>query len=663
MRFSRFLIVGILIVFLVATGFLITQYLKKTTIEQKYLHLAISPDGKWLAWVQQGENPNNFELSDKSIYLQELVEGSYPKLIATNGKLMKADDSLSWSPNSKQFAFFSDESSQPQLYIGNIDGTKRKITNLNGFLSKNQWSPDGKSIALLYVEGATRTPSAGYAGSRQTGVIDEIKIERQLLTVIDVGTGEANKISPSEMYVYEYAWSPDSNSFALTAARDAGDASWWVARLYTIAIENKKFHELYKPQYQIAFPKWSPDGNHIAFIDGLMSDEISVGGEIYLISARDGKVVNLTPDIPYTAERFYWVNPQTIIFAAYSDGLNTLSSLDIPTRKIVSLLSQSDPFFSGFYIPGISLSENGRNSATIQESYIKQQEIWVGPIGQWKQLTRHNDSIHRNYGEMKSIHWMNGSLKLQGWLLYPVGYDPNQCYPMIVLIHGGPAWSQRLNWIWHNFYDFSLKGYFVFYPNPRGSFGLGETFTRANIKDFGTGDFRDIMTGIDVVLETLPVNKDNLGIMGWSYGGYMTMWAVTQTHRFRAAVSGAGISNWQSYYGQNKISEWLIPYFGASLYDDPAIYLQKSPITFIKNVKTPTLIISAELDEESPAAQSLEFWRALKTLGVETQLVIYGDEGHWIQKPENIKDLRERTINWFEKYLKPVDQNCKKTPP
>ena len=171
-------------------------------------------------------------------------------------------------------------------------------------------------------------------------------------------------------------------------------------------------------------------------------------------------------------------------------------------------------------------------------------------------------------------------------------------------------------------------------PNPRGSYGQGEDFTRANVKDFGGGDLRDDLAGVDAAIKKYPIDPDRLGVTGWSYGGFMTMWTVTQTDRFRAAVAGAGIANWQSYYGQNLIDQWMIPFFGASVYDDPAVYEKSSPIRFIKNVKTPTLVIVGERDAECPASQSYEFWHALKTLGVPTQLIIYPGEGHLFHRTE-----------------------------
>jgi dipeptidyl aminopeptidase/acylaminoacyl peptidase len=198
---------------------------------------------------------------------------------------------------------------------------------------------------------------------------------------------------------------------------------------------------------------------------------------------------------------------------------------------------------------------------------------------------------------------------------------------------------------------FSEQGYFVFMPNPRGSYGQGENFTRANAHDFGHGDLDDILAGVDAVVKIYPVDDKRIGVGGWSYGGYMTMWTVTQTHRFRAAFAGAGIANWQSYYGQNGIDQWMIPYFGASVYDDPAVYAKSSPINFIKNVQTPTLVIVGDRDAECPPPQSYEFWHALKALGVKTEFVLYPGEGHGFHDPQHIRDRFDRVLRWFNENM------------
>ena len=194
-------------------------------------------------------------------------------------------------------------------------------------------------------------------------------------------------------------------------------------------------------------------------------------------------------------------------------------------------------------------------------------------------------------------------------------------------------------------------GYDVFMPNPRGSFGQGETFTSANRRDFGHGDLRDVLRGIDAVEKIAPVDDHRLGLTGFSYGGYMTMWSVTQTNRFRAAVAGAGISNWLSYYGENNIDSWMVPFFGKSVYDDPDIYAHSSPILYIRQAHTPTFIFVGSADEECPMPQSQEFFHALQTLHVPSSLVIYPGQGHGMRNPQAWDDAVKRTIHWFDTYL------------
>ena len=285
-------------------------------------------------------------------------------------------------------------------------------------------------------------------------------------------------------------------------------------------------------------------------------------------------------------------------------------------------------------------------------------EIWVGPIGEWRQLTNNNSALSATWGKAESLEWANEGFNIQGWLLSPAKIESRRKYPLVVLIHGGPSsavtpdWPAGFGMSRAIVAALSSRGYYVLMANPRGSYGQGEEFTRANVKDFGHGDLRDILAGIDTATKKYPIDPARLGVTGWSYGGYMTMWTVTQTNRFHAAVAGAGIANWQSYYGQNLIGQWMIPFFGASVYDDPAVYERSSPIHFIKNAKTPTLVIVGERDAECPAAQSYEFWHALKTLGVPTKLIVYPGQGHMFIEPKHQVDRLEQTVAWFDKYLK-----------
>jgi dipeptidyl aminopeptidase/acylaminoacyl peptidase len=271
-----------------------------------------------------------------------------------------------------------------------------------------------------------------------------------------------------------------------------------------------------------------------------------------------------------------------------------------------------------------------------------------------RQLTHLNDGIAPIWGKAESLTWKNESFDVQGWLMYPKEYDPAKKYGLIVLVHGGPAAAAQSSWGGRGSLSapgFSAMGYFVLEPNPRGSYGQGEAFTVANRKDFGYGDLRDILAGVDTVLAKYPVDPARVGLTGWSYGGFMTMFAVTQTDRFKAAVAGAGISNWQSYYGENSIDQWMTPYFGASVYKDPAVYAKSSAINFIGKIKTPTLAVVGDRDGECPAPQSFEFWHALRDEHVPTQLVVYPNEGHGFVNPEHRTDVLVRALDWFAKYM------------
>ena len=386
-----------------------------------------------------------------------------------------------------------------------------------------------------------------------------------------------------------------------------------------------------------------------------MSDQGSTGGDIFQVAAGGGEARDLTPGIASSASNITWPkNSGQLYFTEHYDGGSAISQLDPVTGQTERLWQGDESINPPFDDSGITMTADGKSSAIIRHSWQTPPEVWAGRIGDWKQMTHENRLRKTLWGEVRNLHWTNEGWRVQGWLLYPSKFNPNQKYPMVVAVHGGPAASLKPAWPRPGFNAalLSQQGYFVLMPNPRGSYGQGETFAMANVKDFGGGDLRDILAGVDEAIQTAPVDPQRIGITGWSYGGFMTMFAVTQTNRFRAAVAGAGISNWQSYYGENAIDTWMIPYFGASVYDDPAVYAKASAINFIKQVKTPTLIVVGDRDGECPAPQSYEFWHALKALRVKTQMVVYPQEGHLFQKPEHQKDVLLRMIRWFNQNLR-----------
>jgi len=662
---STFRSLSVLALLVVSTAVL--QAVPKSSLDEKidaldaihhFNEVRVSPDGKRIAWVESHEEGGRGSTDNPAIRVATLGSKENPCRISAGDGAAYAGRDLAWSRDSRRLAFLSDKESpgQFELYVADLsDHTARRLTDLHGFLSSPAWSPDGGTVAMLFIENAPRDADPLAPMTPPSGVMEQQTFE-QRLTTVDVASGRVRQVSPADLYIYEYDWSPDGKKFAATAAHGAGDANWWVAQITAIDIATGDTQFLCKPPFQIAQPHWSPDGKTIAFIGGIMSDEGSTGGEIYAIPASGGKVRDLTPGMQASASTLAWLpSPEKILFTEQIDGSIGIATVDPHSGTIATLWPGPGMLPSGgTWGSGISFSSDGKTSALVRHSLQQPPEIWAGRTGAWKEITQGNAGVHPAWGKSESIHWWSDGMKIQGWLLYPVDYDPSKRYPMVVSVHGGPAAADRPSWP-NSFFSLALlspEGYFVLYPNPRGSFGRGRAFAEANVRDFGHGDFRDILAGVDFVVKTLPVDDNRIGIAGWSYGGYMSMWAVSQTNRFRAAVAGAGIANWQSYYGQNDIGQWMIPYFGASVYDDPAIYARSSPITFIKNVKTPTLVLVGDSDGECPAAQSIEFWRALKTLGVETQLVIYPNEGHAVGNPEHVRDTTKRTIEWFNRHLK-----------
>jgi dipeptidyl aminopeptidase/acylaminoacyl peptidase len=604
-----------------------------------FSNVAISPDGTRVAWQQTFHHAN-------SVWAESLTTNRRVRVMiagATTAESMYP----AWSPDGTKLAFLSDARTKGRasLYLADANGgAVHLLAALGGLPQRLTWSPDGKHLALLYIAHPHRLAGATSAGARDVGVIGTITDEQQIATV-DASTGTMTLVTPSADYVYEYAWSPDSSHFACTYARGNGDNNWWVAKLATVPASGGVMHDLLAPKFQMNDPQWSPDGVKIAVIGGLMSDFGPVGGDVYVVDAQSGSPRNVTPAAMFSVADLHWTNVNRIVLVAHVLGALHLLSLDPSSGATTTLLAGDESLRS------LSLAKNGVQMALVRTSFATPSEVWAGTAQSLRQVTRANAGVPKLYGKAVSLTWKSDPYNVQGWLIYPLQFDPSKKYPMIALIHGGPSSEWTPSYDYRFVAALTARGYFVYEPNPRGSFGQGEAFTAANVKDFGYGDWRDDLAGIDAAIAAAPIDPNRLGLFGWSYGGYMAMWAETQTTRFKAIVGGAGIVNWQSYYGQNKIDQWMIPFFGASVYDDPAVYAKSSPITFIKDSHTPILILQGERDEEVPAPQAFEFYHAMQTLGVPSQLVVYADEGHGPRQPKNQIDILTRMVGWFDKYL------------
>ncbi|WP_277969412.1 S9 family peptidase [Sphingomonas echinoides] len=611
-----------------------------------FASLALSPQGDQVASVESTGSPGNSTIALRSVRGGKVLRSFDPcrSACSLSGLTFASDGTLAWLER--------DRTAGTMMLAVDKNGKVRTIATVKGIAQTPRFSPDGKRIALLVTIGAAKEAGAAQAGVRQVGEIGE-KSDEQRIAVFDLAAGPiaadaVKPVSPADRYIYEYDWTPDGSGFVVTSALGNGDNNWWVATLDAIDATSGVVRTIAKPKTQLNFPRVSPDGKTVAFIGGLMSDFGSVGGDVWTVPFAGGEPQNITPRARLTVTSLVW-----------TDGTIRGTALRGEQAGLFSASSDRADGFGWSRPASISAgdakaawSTNGQTVATVAQDFTHAPAIFAGPVSAPVQITHENDAISPTM-TARSISWKNEGFTAQGWLLAPLGADPTKKAPMITIVHGGPS-AANTPYFGGGYNDLLDAGYYVFLPNPRGSYGQGEAFTAANKRDFGGGDLRDILTGIDAAEKVAPIDGARLGLTGGSYGGFMAMWANTQTNRFKAIVAGAGLSNWVSYYGTNGIDQWMLPFFGKTLYEDRKAYEDVSAVNFITRAKTPTFIYVGERDIEVPPTQSVEYWHGLKDQGVPTSLVIYPEEGHGIRAPANSADLRKRTLAWFDRYLKPV---------
>ena len=672
----------------------ITQIMQRLSDVQRFEAVSISPDGKTIAWTVTRKAPSN---DPKHAAASPAADGGKPgqmlQIGAADGTQVRTVtiaravkscrfSNLRWSPDSRTLAFLSNcnhgagADEQFDIYEVGATGTRaRRISHLHGLANQLAWVPGGSQLSFLYVQGDVHPVSAVSATKALVGVIGQTGVELQRIAVLPRGGGEVRQITPASTFIYEYDWSPTGARLAYIGAPPPGRDNWWLAKLYTQA-PGQTSQVILDPSsvtgplhgLQIALPRWSPDGSRIALIGGLMSDQGVTGGDVYLVPAEGGEAADVTPSISVSLSWLTWTGDDTLLVSSIAGGSTRLSSFalrgNLPATEHV-LMTVPAALQDGTFASAVSISAGHDLLAFIDSTFDSPPEVYttllktnaaaqpIGVLASPRAVTHINDRAQPMWGKTVSVRWRNEGFEVQGWLLLPPGFDAHKRYPLIVYVHGGPSSATRPAWPRDGYGPVPLAamGYFVLMPNPRGSFGEGEKFTQAVRLDMGYGDLRDILAGVDRVEAEYPIDDSRLGLTGWSYGGFMSMFAPTQTHRFKAAVVGAGLSDWKSYYGENSIDEWMIPFFGASVYQDPQAYAKSSAIDFIRNDRTPSLIVVGEYDGECPAPQSFEYWHALRAMGVPTRLVVYAGEGHGFDKPKDERDVLQRALRWFGRYL------------
>ena len=607
----------------------------------------ISPDGKWVAYtVTRADLEQN--ASDADIWLASTL-GESPSRLTTH---KKSDTSPRWSPDGRRIAFISAREEKPQIFLMSaFGGEPERLTEHKGGVRQIAWSPDGRSIAFVADEEPTADEEKRIKDKDDAIVVDtNYKFNR--LWVLDVATRKARLLPTGDAVANDPQWSPDGThiAYSTTPTPRADDGS--LSDIHVVAVAGGAPRKLVENAGTDQSPRWSPDGTRIAYITSAGSDVRQ--SQLAVIPADGGTPRMVAPAFLYQPNAPSWspdgrtlyfsapVRTTTQLFAVPSAGGTPRALTDV--RGVIG---------------GGTISRDGRSVVFTMSDPQRPADVHVATIGTRlltsRQLTDHNPQIRDlALGKAEVVQWKSSDgMAMDGVLLRPVGYEPGKRYPLITSVHGGPAgaWTENFAAGWGSPGQVAAgQGFAIFYPNPRGSSAYGEKFLRANIRDWGAGDYRDIQTGIDALIARGVADSSKLAQTGWSYGGYMTAWTLTQTNRFKAVVVGAGLTDMYSMYATNDIPRALDGYFGAEPWNDTTEYRKRSAMTYIKNARTPTLILHGQVDLRVPVGQAQELYTGLKKNNVPVQLVFYPREPHGLQEPRHQLDKMKRENEWIRRW-------------
>ncbi|MDQ1707985.1 MAG: hypothetical protein QOJ88_1196 [Pyrinomonadaceae bacterium] len=631
---KKLLLLTLLLLAIPASGF--AQLKPEQTLNRRTIsEPRFSPDGNRVAFTLT-EPPRG---ATRSRHLWLLDTRTREVRQFTNSA--KSELAARWSPDGRRLAFLSDRDEATQIYLLPLDGGEAiRLTEGKLAVRAFEWSPDGKQIAFVAPEAKTEAEEKKDKDKDDARVIDRDD-KRARLWIIDVETRKLRQLTSGSWQVQEAKWTPRGDRL-IVAATDRPELDLETNRIFSLALADGKLKELSAPRGPFGQLSVAPDGASVAYLAA--REDGPSPHDLYLQPLAGGPARNLSgASIDRSLAGFVW-RPDGTILALAANGFQTRFYSLTPAGKAATLTE--------FKVNPSAFDATAQAIVFTGETMVDAPELWLASQpGAAENVTHFNESwkqlalVKPEFLRYQSF----DGLEIEGALLKPAGYVNGTKLPLIVLIHGGPtgrwadsfqSWGQLL----------AARGYAVFYPNVRGSTGYGYQFLQANRADWGGGDFKDVMAGVDFLIARGVADPDRLGIAGWSYGGYMASWAITQTTRFKAALSGAGLSDLASEFGTEDGSSYDEWFFGTP-YDKPQGFVNSSPITFIKNARTPTLILQGEDDVVDPIGQSQQLYRGLKRYGVETEFVVYPREGHGFREEKHQLDVLNRLLDWFQRHL------------
>ena len=628
-----------------------------------------SPDGKRVLYAVREALMDG----DQSEYLTQLfvanADGSDPVQLTSASK---SSDKAQWSPDGSQIAFVSARAGKRDLWlIRPRGGEALQLTSVKTAVGSFEWAPDGKTIAFSALDGPTPDEEKASREKNDARVVDDnIKLSRLYVVSAEEparGKREARLLTKGALSVNGGAsrggfdWAPDGKTIVIAHTKSPRPDDWGSGDLSLVEVATGSIKPLVNTPAAEFAPHFSPDGKTIAY---LASDNPPTWGGtavVHVIAAAGGSPRALAE----TFDRFGrfgeligWAADGKRLYYTETRG-TSLSINALPLDGQPEVIAHPEGWLSGVHLnharSAIGFTLEG--TAKAAEAHISKVEKFE-PV----RISSANKELpDLPLGKTEVIRWKStDGQEIEGLLTYPTGYEKGKKVPLLLVVHGGPMGVFTQTHIAapspYPIAAFASRGYAVLRANPRGSSGYGHKFRYANYGDWGVKDYQDLMTGVDHVVGLGVGDADRLGVMGWSYGGFMTSWTVTQTKRFKAASVGAGVTNLMSFTGTADIPGFLPDYFGGEFWDKPEVYRKHSAMFQVKGVTTPTLIQHGERDDRVPLSQGQEFYNALKRQNCPVKMVIYPRTPHGIEEPKLMADAMTRNLQWFEQYVKPNGQ-------
>lgn len=590
--------------------------------------LHLSPDASKLAYVA-----NSYSWDAKpQVRVLEIATGAEQELTPPG----KAERSPQWSPDGKALAFLSTRGGETQVYIVTAqNGEPQPMTAMRFGVSSFHWSPDGRSIGYLAREDTAQSHDEGPQLADREDALSR-------LWMVDIQSKAIRRLGLDGWRIDEFQWQDPASILIIASDRPRVEEP--TDGIYRVSLATGTAEPVSAPPQPFDSLLLSPGG--LTYVVRSTAAHGPMPRDLFMGSVRDGALrpVSRPPDLAIAEVRWPPVSaPWVRVVDGFHNRIIRLSA-GIPPVNMDLPLSAS----------GFDVSQGG-DVAYVGEDFDHMSEIYLrtktGRIRQLTHLQKGWETVQLAKTSIFSTRSFDGT-PIEAALMKPVVPVDGKA-PLILLVHGGPSANFTAGFGWESAWAqlLAAHGYQVLMVNPRGSNGYGEAFLEANRGDWGGGDYKDLMAVLDAVIAKGEVDPARLGLGGWSYGGEMSAWAITQTHRFKAAVAGAGVFDQQAEFETEAHPDGDEWYFGTP-WEHPEVFARNSPATYIRNARTPLLILDGEDDTSNPVGQSKGLYRALKHFGVETQLVLYPGEGHSPRKQTNNIDIFQRTLEWFDGHLK-----------